>query len=175
MLFYKATFYCFLYNDLKDEKPGKTTSAKYRSQLVSYLENKDSGRGSRRFCETMRNAATPWSSFCFLTDCEDGPHDFTLAFAVEKHEEAFHLIAALKNKLLNSTDEADVQLQEITLQDLVKLKDVSDRICYNREFAGPLWDFIRLHWGFHSTFHPQRNFKETIPEIKDYNCKKIHL
>ena len=38
MLFYKATFYCFLNKDLKDEEPGKTTSAKYRSQLLSYLE-----------------------------------------------------------------------------------------------------------------------------------------
>ena len=177
MLFYKATFYCFLNNALKNEEPRKTSSAKYRSQLMSYLENKDGYRGARRFSETMRNAATPWSSFCFLTDCEGGPHDFTLAFAVEKHEEAFHLIAALKNILLHSTDEADVQLQEITLQDLVKLKGVSDHNYCNSEFAGPLWDFIRSHFGgFHSTFHPQRNFKETIPEIKDYNCKKIqHL
>ena len=112
MLFYKATFYCFL----TEEEPENTTAAKNRCQLMSYINNKNGGtRYIRRFNETLRNAAKPWTSSCFIADNEEGASDFTLVFTVEKNEEAFHLIAALKKTLLNPTDEADIQLQEITL------------------------------------------------------------
>lgn len=36
MLFYKATFYCFL----TEEEPENTTAAKNRCQLMSYINNK---------------------------------------------------------------------------------------------------------------------------------------
>lgn len=174
MLFYKATFYCFL----TEEEPENTTAAKNRCQLMSYINNKNDGiRYIRRFNETLRNAAKPWTSSCFIADNEEGASDFTLVFTVEKNEEAFHLIATLKKTLLNPTDEADIQLQEITLQDLIQLLGNSDRNYFSRDFVGPFWEFIRDGYsGFRSTFLLGSNFKELIPEINDYSCKKIqHL
>ena len=173
MLFYKASFYCFL----TDEKTRNTSAAKYRNQLISYLQNKDGSRSVRRFNETLRKVLAPWTSFCFLADCEGDSHIFTLVFAVEKIEEVFQLIAALKKNLLKSKDKADVQLQEITLQDLITLRGNADPNYYGRDFTGPFWEFIRDSFsGFRPAFLPGSNFREIIPENGHYNCKEIqHL
>ena len=177
MLFYRATFYCY-------RTAGKSEDSaddKGRRIIDSILHHRGENRYMRNYNDMLRRAAAPWTTFCFVTDCKEDIYGFTVAFSARSKEDTPCLLSAVQKTLLSSFEEADIQLQEITLQDVVRLHDVTEHNSYFQgimsDISEPIREFIKgAFHGYHATFRPDSNYRDTMPEVSGYNCKEIkHL
>ena len=173
MLFYKATFYCYRTAGKSED----STADKSRRTIDSILLHRGDYRYIRNYNEMLRKAVASWTTFCFVVDCKEDVHGFTVAFSVRAKEDAPCLLAAVQKTLMTSSEEADIELQEITLQDVVGLHDVTEHNYSLNNISEPIREFIKNTFhGFRATFLPNSNFKDIMPEVSGYSCNKIqHL
>ena len=170
MLFYKATFYCPK-TDGESEDPAADKS---QQKTWSILQNINDRRSVRSYNERLRKATAAWTTFCFVAERNEESCGFTVVFSVKAKEDAPRLLAAAQKTLLKPTEESDIQLQEITMQDVVRLLNVADYNSFISCIAEPIEDFIKESFnGYRATFLLDSNFRDTMPEISKYSCKKI--
>lgn len=170
MLFYKATFYC----PEPDRESGDPAADISQQKTYSFLQNRNDRRYMRSYNERLRKATAAWTTFCFVAERDEDSCGFTVVFSVKAKEEVPSLLAAVQKTLLKPAEEADIQLQEVTMQDVVGLLNHADYNCFMSCISEPIEDFIKDSFnGYHATFLPDSNFRDTIPEVGRYSCKKI--
>ena len=139
MLFYKATFYC----PETDRDSGNPAAGISQQKTYSFLQIRNDRRYMRSYNERLRKATAAWTTFCFVAERDEDSCGFTVVFSVKAKEEVPSLLAAVQKTLLKPAEEADIQLQEVTMQDVVGLLHHADYNSFMSCISEPIEDFIK--------------------------------
>ena len=170
MLFYKATFYC----PEPDRESGDPAADISQQKTYSFLQDRNDRRYMRCYNERLRKATAAWTTFCFVAERDEDSCGFTVVFSVKTKEEVPSLLAAVQKTLLKPAEEADIQLQEVTMQDVIGFLNQADYNSFMSCISEPIEDFIKGSFtGYRATFRPDSNFRDTIPEASRFSCRDI--